>query len=122
MSAMLTPVEHFTLLASGGTIGHNDEPYYVEAPAAWVSLWVASFNNFKDARKFAVNYTRGMSKINGQLNDRCVKIYENGGKLIETIISGLPESEYNAIKERQAKESMEQGTEIKSVVSFGWKK
>jgi hypothetical protein len=46
---------------------------------------------------------------------------KNGGKLLEKIIGGFPEAEYNAMKERQNKNTSETKDEAKAVVSFGWK-
>ncbi|MCL2143357.1 MAG: hypothetical protein FWH44_03755 [Methanomassiliicoccaceae archaeon] len=83
---------------------------------------VSRVYNLEVALKAAADLTRGTFKLNGQLSDRYVKIFDKNGDLVETIIGGFTESEYNAIKERQAKEKAEnEKAEVKSVVSFSWK-
>jgi len=92
-------------------------PYYVENAYFEGNPVVHGFDDLKSARKYAVNHTAGTYRMNGQLNDMEAKIFENGGKYIETIISGLSESEYNEIK---AKQGSKEEKPVKSVVSFSW--
>jgi len=89
-------------------------PYCVEYYHAYPII--GGFNDLKSARKFALDNTIGLYRINGQLNERKARIFENG-KHIETIISGFTESEYNKIK---AEQETNEGESVKSVVSFSW--
>ena len=97
-------------------------PFHLEYFHAGILVTIG-FDNLESALKNAKENTLGMYRLNGILFDLEMKIFENGTH-IETIKGGFTESEYNAIKERQAKERVERekDTEIKGVVSFSWKK
>jgi len=102
--------------AAGREIARNNR-YYVECFYIKDEPLVHGFDNIEDARKHAVRHTAGMYHLNGRLNDKEAKIYAKGGKLIERIISGLSETEYNKVRaERGAKND---GV-VRAVVSFGW--
>ena len=77
----------------------NNDPYYVEYYHTF--LLTVGVQTLEEAREFAVSETTGLYKMNGQLNERTVKIFERGGKHIETYISGFPEAEYNRLKAEQ---------------------
>ncbi|MDR0334768.1 MAG: hypothetical protein LBH69_02645 [Methanomassiliicoccaceae archaeon] len=96
----------------------RQNPFYVECAYLEGEPLVHGFINLSDAKKHAVKHTVGMYRMNGQLNDKEAKIFEKGGKLIERVISGLSESEYNGIKaEREAKQDK---PATKAVTSFSW--
>ncbi|MDR0334767.1 MAG: hypothetical protein LBH69_02640 [Methanomassiliicoccaceae archaeon] len=86
-------------------------PYCVFSPAGRIAL-----STLKAARINAVESTRGLYKINGQLNTMTARIFERK-KHIETFISGLPESEYNEIRAKQGYREDKPG---KAVASFSW--
>ena len=92
-------------------------PFYVESSDSKDEPFVYGFHYFDDAKKHAVRQTVGMYRMNGQLNDNEAKIFEKGGKLVETIISGLTEKEYNEIK---AKRENKEEKQVKSVTAFTW--
>jgi hypothetical protein len=100
----------------------RNRPYYVEKfYNKNQDVIVLGFDILKNAKKHALEQTTGTYHMNGRLNDKEAKIFERGGKHIETYISGFPESEYNEIKERQTRERAERkDVKIKSVVSFAW--
>ena len=95
------------LLVSGafqteeGRAAARKNPFCVECSYLEGKPLVHGFHDLEDAKKHAVKHTVGMYRMNGQLNDKAAKIFENGGKLIETIISGLTEKEYNDIKAKR---------------------
>ena len=95
----------------------RSKPYYVEEFYYEGEPLVHGFDTFDEAKKHALKRTAGMYPLNGQLNDKEAKIYETGGKLVETVTSGLSESKYNEIKaERESK-----GGTGKVVSSFTWR-
>jgi hypothetical protein len=116
----------------------SEAPYYVLAP--WSDIWggwdpviknpelgllsgyPCTFlcDTLEYARKKAACRSSLLYSLNGQLNDMEARIFEKGGKHIETYKSGLPEAEYNMIKEEKEKED-ENKPETKSVISFSWK-
>ncbi|MDR0198423.1 MAG: hypothetical protein LBI08_01595 [Methanomassiliicoccaceae archaeon] len=93
------------------------KPYYVETRFIDDDVLVRGFDTEKDARKYAAGKTAGMYRLNGELNDMEAMLFENG-RHVETIKSGLSESEYDKIKaERENKDDKD----VKGVVAFKWK-
>jgi len=77
-------------------------------------------DNLEDAIQIACVHTIGTYHLNGVLNNRVARIFENGGKLLEIIRGGFTLSEYNRIKALQESERVEE-EEIVSVISSKWK-
>jgi hypothetical protein len=93
----------------------NGLPYYVEQD----DMTLGAFT-LKEAKGYAVSTTAGLYRLNGQLSVKTVKIFEKGGKHIETIIDGMSESEYNEVKAKRGNEEENEKEPIKAVMSFGW--
>jgi hypothetical protein len=125
VDAVLTKREKDTqraLILQNGAVARGF-PYYIYVESyiynAFVTLplYLAA-NTFDQAKEYAVRTTIGLYKMNGQLGDNKIKIFERGGKHIETIIGGFPEEEYNRmVTERKKKEG---NKEVKVVTSGGW--
>jgi len=107
-----------TLQTAAGRAIARSCRYYVECFYIKDEPLVHGFHDLEDARRHAVRHTAGMYRLNGKLNDKEAKIYAKGGKLIETIISGLTESEYNKVKAET--EEREKNDTVRIVTSFGW--
>ena len=90
-------------------------PYYVE----FSRTGVYGYDELENAIWGAKHLTIGTYHFNGVLSKREAKIFENGGKLLETIKGGFTESEYNRIKEMQENEGADE-EETVSVQSFKW--
>jgi len=102
-----------SVLARNELIVRNNFQYYVVRDGI-----AQGGNTLEAARKFASLFdARGMYRMNGQLNEKEIKIFERGGKLIETYRSGLTEAEYNAAK---AKQETKEEKPVKAVTSFSW--
>ena len=114
----LSGAELLLYMRGGGDEKALSCPYYIEIPMVYFDDFIyIGFDDIEGAIKFGVKHTRGLYALNGQLNDMRVKIFKNGGEHVETVISGLPEAEYNRIKaERESKES----GSVKAVTSFSW--
>jgi len=97
----------------GNENARENSPYYVEYYHTF--LVAVGVQTLEEAISFAIDETTGLYKMNGQLNERTVRIFEKGGRLIETYISGFPEEEYKRLKaERELKD------EVKVIGSGGW--
>ena len=93
------------------------KPFYVENEYLGGTV-VHGFDTLKDARSYAKKHTVGMYRMNGILNDNVAMIFDKG-VYIETIRSGLTESEFEASAGKGNVDDGE-GKEKKSVVSFSW--
>ena len=110
-----------SLIAQNSAIARGNFPYYAEHRLydhIYPHPMCQGATSLEQARKFAVDSTIGLYKMNGQLGDKVIKVYERGGKLIETYIGGFPEAEYNRLKaERESKNGTK---DVKAVTSFSW--
>jgi len=103
------------------SIVRSNYPYYVETHMydhiTTIPIYLGA-TSLEQATKYAINYTIGLYKMNGQLSDKSISVFERGGRLVEKYIGGFPEAEYNRLKAE--KESKEGKKEVKVVTSGGW--
>ncbi|MCL2712692.1 MAG: hypothetical protein FWD37_05425 [Methanomassiliicoccaceae archaeon] len=66
-------------------------------------IGLAGFNTLDSAKKYVLNNTIGLYRLNGQFTGLEAEILDNELTLLERIISGFPEAEYNEIKRKREK-------------------